>query len=542
MSSYAHYAEIKLKNPFPLGEFVTPMGFLGFLRKHGLSLSNVGLEKFDQEGWVRPVFRMHTERLKSGQALLTDTVSLKENYENGLIKFTKDDDYVPWRTFESDPNERTLIFYHPFQLLQVQSALKRKTVSFINHDSWTQDDLYKIVDHVKSGPTLGDVLLNSRFDQADAIGFLMLLEEPYYFYLHRGVTIHAMIRQDEYSKSREAWKQPQVCKELLASSIFSVDDVRKMREYFEGQARFVDPLKRWKHLLGIIDPSMIDELEGPAQLAQFYYKIIRVLDAFIYDLTGERVENVVDYTDHGARTEIIKQFTNFTPLQLIVLVEGKTELNIIKKIFKNIDLRFDNIGLEVVDCGGISQMTPSNPIINLAITHHAAIYLIADCENKIKKQIQDIQNSPNMGTIQFGYRLWKNSFEDVHFDDQEMFNYINNNLPNGRSLRWEDVEAEHAKDKTTMFSAIASVYYGNYCASNNDANLKHKRSVLEDAIGSPKHDLSLKLIEPKLTLNPESRTTNIEIEKEVLNILGFLSNQPNPRQPKLTLPQKSDCT
>lgn len=541
MSGCSHYAKIKLENPFPLGKFVNEIRFLDFLQKHGLSLNMLELEKFDEEGWVQPVFRMHTQRQKPGYTLLTDTVSLKENYENGLIEFTKDGDYVPWRTFESKPDERTLIFYHPFQLLQVQSMINRKTVSFINYDSSTRDDLYRIIDHIKGGPTLSDVLVNSRFDQADAIGFLMMLEEPYYFYFYRGVTVYAMIRPDEYSKSREAWKQPQVCKELLADSSFLLEDVRKMREHFEAQARFIDPMKRWGHLLGIIDPSMIDELEGPAQLAQFYYKIIRVLDAFIYDLTGERDENVVDYSDHEIRTEIIKRFTNFTPLQLIVLVEGKTELNIIKKIFKNMDLRFDDMGLEVVDCGGISKMDPSNPIINLAITHHAAIYLIADCENEIKKQIQDIQKSPDIGTIQFGYRLWKKSFEDVHFDDQELFDYVNNNLPSGRSLKWEDVEAEHAKEDTTMFSSMAIVYYDKYCAPNNNANLSHRRSVLEQAISSPKHGLALKLIEPKLSLRPDNRIANTEIEKEVLNILDFLSN-PLPGQPKPTLPQSSDCT
>ena len=67
------YTRRKLNHRFLQGEFLSPMRFVRFLKKHGISIDEKTLEKYESEGWIQPAFRLVIpEQLQSGTLFLAN--------------------------------------------------------------------------------------------------------------------------------------------------------------------------------------------------------------------------------------------------------------------------------------------------------------------------------------------------------------------------------------------------------------------------------------------------------------------------------------
>jgi len=181
----SYYLRKKLNNRFTQGKFLDPQEFLKFLEKHNIRIRMEQLERFEREGWLRPAFRINLTNELQKKGLMLGVEGIKAFYKSGFIEFPKKDDYKPWSNFKHDykkgeRHDKKLMYYHPFQLLQVQNILNLKKFSFTYYDSYSDEEAGKILGNIKkSRDSHKELFHNNPISNPETIGFLILLEEPY---------------------------------------------------------------------------------------------------------------------------------------------------------------------------------------------------------------------------------------------------------------------------------------------------------------------------------------------------------------------------
>lgn len=158
---FSYYLRKKLNSRFTQGEFFQPREFVKFLEKHDIRIMVDQLERFEREGWLQPAFRINlTEKLQK-KGLMLGIDGIKAFYKDGFIEFPKKGGYQPWSNFKHDykkgeMHDKKLMYYHSFQLLQVQNILNKKKFSFIYYDSYADEDLKKVLENIKKSRDWGE--------------------------------------------------------------------------------------------------------------------------------------------------------------------------------------------------------------------------------------------------------------------------------------------------------------------------------------------------------------------------------------------------
>ena len=521
----------KLNHRFPQGTFLNPKEFVKFLKRHGIIVTEKNLEEYEREGWLQPAFRIVVHKQLQNGLLRTANDNIKRLYRSGSIELPKRGDYEPWDNFRANykkgkQRDKKTMHYHQFQILQVKNILDSKKIQFMYFDSYKKHDLEKIMANAATRKKIND----GRFDllllsETENIGLLMLLEEPYRFYGFGSILLS--YENDNRFELWIKWRKKFSAIQFLKNNGFSEEQIRMLHREFVTRAHRLDPLKRWYDLIRIMRLSTIEKLEGDALTAQLYYGIIRMLAQFLYDLTGEKMDepdllfdstsgewkkdvysNPFDYATRKTQRGIIRKFVGDPTTRLFILVEGDTEEKVIKKIFERLHISITDDGIHIINCEGVKNMVAKKlkDTIRLANRDHIAMYVIADNEGNLESQTKIMQ-----GRIEtaFDYHIWDTSFEEDNFGKRKVVALINSYLKKyGQNLSYDEIDAEQKTGKALVRS-IEKAYISKYRRTN-----KYHEKLCE-TIGISKPDISLKLMESRIEeIAPDSNVgTQTKIER-----------------------------
>ncbi len=462
-----------------------PKDFVKFLKQYEFKLKVETLEKFEQEGWLQPIFRVNLTKQIQKSNLIFDADGIKRFYKHGFIEFPKNNDYKEWKEFKHDykkkeMHDKKLMFYHPFQIFQIHNIMKNKMVSLIHYDSYDDKDLQKVLSNIKLNlDSRKNIFLNSPLTKIENLGFLMLLEESYKF--HSFGTMDISWRAKNGFQYWANWKRKKFsAKKLLKQTGLSLKQIKNLYRIFASEGHNLDPLEKWYDLIRIMRPRTIQKLKGDALSAQFYYNTSMMIAQFIYDLTHEKMpepdtifdlsdgtwkegkySKPFDYSTRKTQRGIIKFFVRNTTTRIFVLVEGSTEKKIIEKICKQFGVNSDD-GITIVDYEGISNLTSRKlkGIIQVSQRDHIPVFVIADNECNSKEKIKEIESK--ITNSEFKSHVWKKSFEEDNFGETKILKLINSYLnKEGKSLKQKEI-AEFKKKGFPLVTSIAKAYSKKY--------------------------------------------------------------------------------
>ena len=485
-NSYSFYVRRKLQHKFTQLELLEPRKFVKFLKKHSIDITERDLEMFEKDELLQPVLRINIP-LEDRKRLFSPSTDVKRYYKNKQVEFPIKGDYQPWKNFKSnytttrDLTGSRLHFYHPFQLLQVENILRMERLCFIYHKSYTDDDLQKILKNVKSRKRMNKKSFNTApFGQIDKIGLLMLLEEPYRrqaFGSMRFSSSGINGTFDSWIKWRNTRFEPH---KILKESKLTVNDVRELYRRLVIHVRFEDPLIEWYDLTRIMRISMLKKLRGNALKSQLHYSVCRLLSLFIYDLTRETVEepdiimgssngswkkksisDPFDYSTKKTQQGIIKYYVKETKTRLFLLLEGETEMEVIKKICEKLSIDLEEEGIALVNYDGITNLRTKRlqQTIQIANSDNVPIFIIADNENNAESKIIKIQNKV---ISKFNYHIWDKDFESDNFGIEKILEFINNALKQ-HDQKLSKREISKHLTSSALLRAIELAFRDKYC-------------------------------------------------------------------------------
>ncbi|HXG13553.1 MAG TPA: TOPRIM nucleotidyl transferase/hydrolase domain-containing protein [Candidatus Nitrosotenuis sp.] len=481
--TFAYYIRKKLAHRFTQGKFMQPRDFVKFLKDHGFDVDERTLERYEKEGWMQPVLRLIIPEENRDKGLILGIEGIKAFYKDKFVEFPKKGDYEPWSNFhEKDKfHDKKLIFYHSFQILQIQNILRHKKFSFTYYDSHTDEDIQKIVSRIKDSREWNKKSFSQwPKSQIENIGLLMLLEEPYRYQSFASMTT-PLFRKGDGFKAWVRWRKTKFsAHKLLKESGLTVEQVKKLYNHFAIDGHHLDPLERWYDLTRIMRRSVTDKLKGEALLAQFYYKICRMLGHFIYDLTKEIMpepdtifdasggewkkriySDPFDYSTRKTQRGIIKYFTRDTNMRILLLLEGDTEVEVVKKICERLDVNLEDDGILLINYEGISNLTPGKrkDAIKISTQDNVPMFIIADNECNAKEKILKIKS---VIKAEFDFHVWNKSFEEDNFGFNRIFDYLSEVLKKqGKELTKKEIR-KYQKRGNTLMTSIEKAYGEKY--------------------------------------------------------------------------------
>ena len=130
------YTRKKFQHKFFQSNFQEPKTFIDFLNKHDIRISIEELEMYEKIGLIQPIFRLDVSNLEQNN-IIQDSKYFKKCFTMGLVEFPKKGDYKPWTDFKLKNsekhvrNDKKLIFFHPFQIIQI-SEIQFTSKSYID--------------------------------------------------------------------------------------------------------------------------------------------------------------------------------------------------------------------------------------------------------------------------------------------------------------------------------------------------------------------------------------------------------------------------
>ncbi|MGI0057162.1 MAG: TOPRIM nucleotidyl transferase/hydrolase domain-containing protein, partial [Nitrosarchaeum sp.] len=477
----------KIQHKFTQGNFLQARDFVKFLQEYGIRIDEKTLERYEKEGWLLPALRLIIPNELQNKMLILGIEGIKGFYKDKLLEFPKKGDYEPWSNFKHDYkkgefHDKKMIFYHSFQIMQVQNIIKNKKVCFTYYDSYHEDDLQKVISNIKQNREWrNESFVRTPIYQIKNIGLLMILEEAYKFHGFGSMSTQSFRKGDNF-KQWVKWKKTKFsAKKLLSQCGLTIDEVSKLYDNYATEAHLIDPLGKWYDLTRIMRPSVTGNLKGEALLAQFYYKICRMLSYFIYDLTkkimpepdtiydadnGEWKKSIYsdpfDYTTRKTQRGIIRYFTRDTTQRIILLVEGETEVQIIKKICERLQVDLEDDGINLVNYEGVSNLTVRKLKDSIQISNrdNVPMFIISDNEVNSKEKIKRIKSA--VKTKEFDFHVWDESFEADNFGFKKVLKYISEYLKKENKELTKKEVAYYQKKGHTLVHAIEKAYSKKY--------------------------------------------------------------------------------
>ena len=508
--------------------------FVRRLEKHGIAVRKRNLEEYEREGWLQPAFRLvlPEELLQGGLDLGMDVIL--QFYAEGYVEIPRDGDYEAWDSFKADPkclgHDRKLLYYHPFQILQVKNILHYKSIPFLCRDSYTRSDIEKIVNRIDADRSRW----NSSFNTAQAkiardIGMLMLVEESYGIHVYHSILIPITVSIERFMDRWREWKNGFTAGDLLNDCGASIGQVRSLHDWTVSNIRLFDPLREWHDLIRIMRPQTLEKIKGDACTARMYHDIAGVLTWFLHDLDEEEGEpdmplddtdaewkkdvysDPFDYRTHKTKQAIVRRFIRDTSTRLYLLVEGGTEVKVIEKICERRGISLADDAVMVLDRKGVNNMFGGNIqwLIRSARKDSVAIYIIADNEADWDDEIRKIRQEFNGP---FDYHIWGTSFEEDNFGRANMVALINSYLGrHGQSLSEGEVSARQQRSGKGLVAAVEDAY-----------GAKYENGLLR-VIGKGKADLALELMDRAYQNTSKGDVDELEIEKVLDRALGMVT-------------------
>ena len=492
-------AKNALNHSFCQSEFLTSDMFAKYLQDRellsdGLLFGEDELEFLDQEGLVRPLFRLNLTRNERGEipGLLISSESLRRYLQARMIEFPVPGDYRPWKTFGEGLNRSVVFFYHPFQ-----AYMMSRVWSFIRPrlDYRILKPRFGIVSR-KVVRSLYDWCVSHRDHylssglgrDKELIAFLISLEAPYAPYVREHMRLGLIDRFDVEDWVR--WRKNEFKPEDLLSKVnLTREQVVLWRDNLGSQAKFFDPLERWYLLLRVVSHGKKQQLKGKALLAQDYYEWVHFLNSFIEELTGEKQpepdqfggefnrgwrERVygkgfdVYYPD--SRRKIVDEYLYPRVLfnRLVLIVEGDSEEFCVSAISEAAHWKWAvEESIKLINLNGYGGISKLEPLLEYVRQMRTDAYVILDPHEQVKTLIPKLVSSQLLKTD--CYKIWKIGFEEDNFSDEEILQGCNKVMEEkGYVLSEEDLSSVGPKSKPIM-ARIKEALHTKYGVEFKDA-------------------------------------------------------------------------
>ncbi|MGI0021359.1 MAG: hypothetical protein ACRD9Q_00730, partial [Nitrososphaeraceae archaeon] len=345
----SYYMELSLKSKFPQFHLLNHRQFSDELKKRDIYLFEKDLEYFDKMGIIRPCLRLNRPMIneqgqKYASLSLGSPHNWKQLYKEGYIEFPKNGDFKPWKDYLDGGEEKTWLFYHPWQLLFARDQTKWE-IAKIHRRSFLSKkfDCKKFIENERTlyKNVLSTMQARSQEKFNPIIGLLMLLEEPYEIELTR---LFYPIPDDKKSFLKwQKWEKNNYDpKKILKCAGFTADNLKRVYQDMAFDANHLDPINHWNPLPELIRRGKKRKLEGNALLAQDYFDALQLFSFFIKDLTGEQMlgpydsapwetgwkEMVYgkpyDLNSTKTRNRILSDFLKERPIITSIIYEGPT--------------------------------------------------------------------------------------------------------------------------------------------------------------------------------------------------------------------------
>ncbi len=393
---------------FILCPFLTTDQFISYCKDRSINTSRKQLEQFEKLNIFKPIARVKIPKIKikieyieNGRrykdlGILNDDEKWEGDTKEEYAHFWFDKKYAmnwleekilwepsscgfqDWESFhDNDHHEFIISYYSIFQCYTLYNIILSTKMEL--HAEWwctySEKDIANLVeqiskwaksriDSLKDKGTRGEVVpiicqvLSNRFfpkTQTDRRTITLSISGHYHGW-------------DWYKYCRQ-WDSNAVLKELG----LSIDKILKIHELLTMDARWADPLERWYGLINFISLEQKKKLKGKALLSQLIYSMEHMIRLFYEELTDKNLyppdENIgwkkdIYYgegvTDNNLQyLEFLTNQYHLNPRpKLILIVEGNGEEEQIPRLAKELyGLSFPNLGIEIVNIGGIAGFT-----------------------------------------------------------------------------------------------------------------------------------------------------------------------------------------
>jgi len=258
-SGLSNFMKIILESQFPQSDLLQGKQFLDFLGKRGLRVSIEDLEYYDENGTVRPVLRLNRPLAKEGPmkyaAMMTDIFSMRHLFKQGWIELPRDDDFQPWQNYRDGYEDKTWLYYHPFQFASIRRLMIGQAFKLGPRHFKQMKDVQASFELMKESVERTESVSQKVGIESwiPRVGLLMLLEEAYRPHLG------SLSINEHDSAFVEKWSDWRVNKfsphEILTRSGMTVAQVKEVYNVLASEGHMVDPLASWYPLLRLIKRS-----------------------------------------------------------------------------------------------------------------------------------------------------------------------------------------------------------------------------------------------------------------------------------------------
>jgi hypothetical protein len=474
-SGVSRYVKLMMNSRFPVSNLLNSKDFLKYLSVRGFSTTEKELEYYDKLGLLRPALRLRRPKLNETKYFKykyvgTNIFALQFYNTIGLIEFPADGDFQPWPKYIQD-DEDTWLFYHPYQILQIDHIpfdinypLKTHRIETLSN----KQNLAAICDQVNQS-----IEQTKKFQSnwIPRVGLLILLDDYYGRGVKKNIPVNAFDPVSATEKRLHLRNWAKTFSPVHTMMLCGMK-IEQLEEYYTGlslDARKIDPISEWFLLQRLIKKSRKYDLKNKALLAQEYYGYSFMVGQFIWDISHKKMpepddvctsdsgkwkERIYgepfDYDTKKTQNQILKYFLVDRPIELVIIVEGETEEKVIELILEARGVDRERDGFFVYNIQGQNNLLHLKPLFRVSQLIDITIFGMVDNDRNINQKIQKMKEYAR----DLGYEkdirihIWDRDFETDNFGIDKVVSKANQILSEKGYSKIDPLEVEYRMKKT----------------------------------------------------------------------------------------------
>jgi hypothetical protein len=470
------YVKLMMNSRFPASNLLNSKDFLKYLSVRGFSTTEKELEYYDKLGLMRPALRLRRPKLNETKYFKykyvgTNIFALQFYNRIGLIEFPADGDFQPWTKYIQD-DEDTWLFYHPYQILQIDHIPFDINYSLKAHKVETLSNKKNIVDICdRVNQSIEQTKKFHLSNWIPRVGLLILLDDYYGRSVKKSIPVNVFDPVSATEKHLHLRNWAKTFSPIHTMMLCGMK-IEHLEEYYTSlslHARKVDPISEWFLLQRLIKKSRKYDLKNKALLAQEYYGYLFMVGQFIWDISHKKMpepddvcrsdsgkwkERIYgepfDYDTKKTQNQILKYFLVDRPVELVIIVEGETEERVIELILEARSVDRERDGLFVYNIQGQDNLLHLKPLFRVSQLIDIIIFGMVDNDRNTNQKIQKMKHYAR----DLGYEkdirihIWDRDFETDNFGLEKVVRKVNQILCEKGYSKIDPVEVEFRMKRT----------------------------------------------------------------------------------------------
>lgn len=541
--------------------------FIDLCDDRGIETSKEELEYLEKEKLLYPILRIKNEKIEYDEY---QSISFNDTPNNILISLLNDKKilspkelgFIPF----SELGEKISSYYSNFQIIWL-----KKIKETVNCENWKE------------------LLKNEKriFDERIELFLLIQLYYPFVRSNNREININLGFDEDynstKWYEKIEEFNLDDVLEYTNLDIDYMVERYRNLSKNATEYLGNSEGIQLYKN----ISYKQKRKLKGNIRLGIDYLEWALMIKKCIENHIGREIFDVDECLDYSSKN-ILKLGVNNAPPQtlrdirnkiyynkltkkseyddiykrlfymsndfnlgyhprMILFVEGKTELEILPKFFEFIIKKPENLGIDIINIGGISNFySPTlniknenkkytktvisnyKNLINYVLNKYQTIpFFVGDNENNVCDSLKkgelfeiDEKNAP---IPEKWYYIWKNDFEFDNFTDKEIFDAIKENIDIKFNLEDVKIARNTKRGIKSIDSKISApgikIKIAHCLLKNLKTNLNEENA--EEVSNRPIFKCINKILDIVLTNHPPISTLLANKNKNILEDMIF---------------------